>query len=145
MLRWRLFLEEYGVQFHYIKGETNHMADALSRLPFEARQRPLDLSVEGYDPFKSTEDPLPDKADPLHAFYSMATEDNDLLDCFFHLPMSEGLPFQLGYPDIAAAQGEDAHLQQLAQDEPHKYARQLLAPNAWVHCYVPLYLLYLLS
>ena len=42
--RWRMFLEDFGVQYHYIKGESNHLADALSRLPFE-RQPPQTPSV----------------------------------------------------------------------------------------------------
>jgi len=33
VLRQRLLLEEYGVKLEYIKGETNVVADALSRLP----------------------------------------------------------------------------------------------------------------
>jgi RNase H-like domain found in reverse transcriptase len=31
-IRWRLYVEEFGPSFHYIKGETNTGADALSRL-----------------------------------------------------------------------------------------------------------------
>jgi RNase H-like domain found in reverse transcriptase len=32
VMRWRLILEEYGPELHYIKGESNVVADALSRL-----------------------------------------------------------------------------------------------------------------
>ncbi len=33
VLRWRLLLEEYGVDIRYIKGEKNTVADVLSRYP----------------------------------------------------------------------------------------------------------------
>lgn len=32
VMRWRLIVEEFGPEFHYIKGEKNIVADALSRL-----------------------------------------------------------------------------------------------------------------
>jgi hypothetical protein len=32
VMRWRLILEEYGPELHCIKGESNVVADALSRL-----------------------------------------------------------------------------------------------------------------
>ena len=33
VMRWRLYIEEYSPDLQYIKGEDNHAADALSRLP----------------------------------------------------------------------------------------------------------------
>ena len=33
MLRWRLLLEEFGVDIRYIKGVSNVVADVLSRYP----------------------------------------------------------------------------------------------------------------
>ena len=33
VMRWRLYLEDFGPMFHYIKGTENTLADALSRLP----------------------------------------------------------------------------------------------------------------
>jgi hypothetical protein len=38
VLQWRLFLDDYNVTLHYIKGNSNSLADALSCLPFDERQ-----------------------------------------------------------------------------------------------------------
>ena len=35
VMRWRLVLEEYGPELHYVKGENNIVADALSRLDLD--------------------------------------------------------------------------------------------------------------
>ena len=42
--RWRLILEEYGPEITYIKGITNTVADALSRLEYDPSQNVKDLS-----------------------------------------------------------------------------------------------------
>jgi hypothetical protein len=34
-----LFLVDYSVKFHYIKGNSNMLADALSQLPFDEEQK----------------------------------------------------------------------------------------------------------
>ena len=38
VMRWRLLLQEYAPTIHYIKGEKNVVADALSRIPFTTDQ-----------------------------------------------------------------------------------------------------------
>jgi hypothetical protein len=74
--------------------------------------------------------------DPLHAYCSIATDDDDLLDCFIHLPMTENVPFVLDYGRIAQAQGGDAHLMQSRQQHPNKFINNLLAPNTHIWCYL---------
>jgi transposase InsO family protein len=135
VLRWRLFLEDHGVQFHYIKGETNSLADALSRLPFDERQNPSDSNVNTISPAR---DVLTDSSDPLdevEQFHQLASHDDDLIDCFVHLPTAENIPNVLDYRTIAQAQTGDAWLQQLRHQHPAKFSHNLLAPNTAVWCY----------
>ena len=54
VLRWRFLIEEFGPEFKYIKGESNIIADALSRLPINDNSIPEeeltnDDLVERYD------------------------------------------------------------------------------------------------
>jgi hypothetical protein len=121
---WRLFLEEFAPTFHYIKGETNTLADALSRLPFSERQKA---------PYTNFDAPLHESND---SFYSMAIDDPSLLDCFVHLPDQAGVPFVLTYENIAEAQARDAELLQFIANEPNKFVPQMLSPNISVYCYV---------
>jgi hypothetical protein len=141
VLRWRLFLEDYGVHFEYIKGETNTLADALSRLPFNERQNPPKGSQYTPDSFNGPQstsiratlkDSITDP--PTQTFYSLA-DDDDLLDCFVHLPATEHIPFVLDYQTIAQAQAGDAQLPLLRNQQPNKFTEQLLAPNTRVWCY----------
>jgi hypothetical protein len=126
---WRLFLEDSAVQFHYINGESNSLADALSRLPFDERQNPPDPQdhlSNHYDSqghYKISE-----------SFTSLA-DDDDLIDLFVHLPLSENVTFILDYQSIAQAQIGDAQLQQLRNRTPAMFQQQLLAPNISTWCY----------
>jgi hypothetical protein len=45
VLRWQLFLDDISVQFHYITHNSNLVADALSCLPSEERQKLYALSI----------------------------------------------------------------------------------------------------
>ena len=129
VLRWRLFLEDFGVQFHYIKGETNSLADALSRLPFDERQNPGDSPVN----YVSPRETLTDSTE--FELHQLASHDDDLIDCFVHLPTTENIPNVLDYRTIAQAQTGDARLQTLRNQHPAKFSQNLLAPNTQVWCY----------
>jgi transposase InsO family protein len=131
VLRWRLFLEDYGVHFHYIKGKTNTLADALSRLPFDERQKTESNPSMNLQELQRQ---LDKDIDPFDDFYSMAID--NAYDCFVHLPASEGIPFVLSYNSIQTAQVGDARLAQLKLDHPTKFVSNTIAPNVDVHCYI---------
>lgn len=137
VLRWRLFLEDFAPQFHYIKGEDNKLADALSRLPFSERQKTPEIHKNPVDSHRKASPTGEINDDFLENYYSMAIDDPQLLECFVHLPHDAGIPFVLGYDTIAAAQERDAELLEFAQTNPTTYVRQLLAPNTQVYCYIP--------
>jgi hypothetical protein len=70
----------------------------------------------------------------LDHFQSLALE-NDLIDCFLHLPLSENIPFILTYANIAQARPGDAQLQTLRAQKPNQYIQKLLAPNLSLWCF----------
>jgi transposase InsO family protein len=82
-------------------------------------------------------DPNHDPSDPLSdQYYSMATELSDeLAHCFAHLPAQAGIPFELDFRSIAAAQDRDAELNALKATYPLQYVDRMLAPDVNVCCY----------
>jgi len=137
VLRWRLFLEDYGIHLHYVKGDDNNLADALSRLDSLEKQstsEPISSEVN-FEP-QSSESNFYSSTQQQH-FYSMAIDDDNLLDCFIHLHSNEDVPFVMDYQLISEKQVGDARLAKLRQDSPHKVANQLLAPDTTVACYMP--------
>jgi hypothetical protein len=112
VLRWQLFIEELAPTFHCITGTDNTLANALSRVPFSKRQ-----STSPFQPQKPSDvDTAPPDADPslvvegsgVNSFYSMAIDDDDLLECFTHLPEQEGIPFNMNYQRMATRQMQNA-------------------------------------
>jgi transposase InsO family protein len=86
VLRWRLFIEEYGPEFIWKKGSENIEADTLSRYPRLGGEHTMDESL----------------------FY------NDLLkESFLNYP-DDVDNFPLNFPDIAAAQATDPTVQNYA-------------------------------
>jgi RNase H-like domain found in reverse transcriptase len=160
VLQWCLFLDDYSVKFHYIRGNSNSLADMLSCLPFDEGQKTYTLPSHDYG-YKLTIRVVTGScqrvlnADLVHIWPTKNSEDtngiyqlygsvdhfqslvlkNDLIDCFLHLPMSENIPFILTYANIAQAQPGDAQLQLLRAQKPNQYIQKLLAPNLSLWCY----------
>ena len=68
VMRWRLIIEEYSPELIYVKGETNIVADALSRLDLATSDTsPSDMHDMQYlaDNFSLEDDDLLDDAYPL--------------------------------------------------------------------------------
>ena len=66
VMRWRLILEEYGPELHYIKGEKNIVADALSRLGMKSENPPdCDAFFTQVCLASDEKDELPEDAFPL--------------------------------------------------------------------------------
>jgi hypothetical protein len=76
-----------------------------------------------------------DSSDLLNQYNLLASNDDNLIDCFVHLPMTENIPNVLDYRTIAQAQVGDARLLLLRNQHPNKCQQHLLAPGTQVWCY----------
>ena len=72
----------------------------------------------------------------LKDYYSMAIDDDDLLDCFIYLPVSSGVPFVLDYRAIRNAQLGDARLLTIQNKQPEDFVNQIVAPTVQLTCYI---------
>ncbi len=102
ILRWRLYIEDYGPTFHYIKGSDNILADALSRLPFDET-----IVKYGRD-FSSAGETLDT---------CIEQDDQFLFDVFLHHPNEDAIPNPLNYQRILQYQQQDEALVQHYQDD----------------------------
>ena len=156
VLYWRLFLEDFHPTFHYILGDHNSLVDALSCLLTLGRQDPdvvialspvetmlrskLDQASQAFDPFPT---PSPEAPSAVFSGYSMAMVNPSLIDCFVNLPplgdvpvpLSD-VPVPLSFEACAAAQVQDATLQQKLVTDSARYVQNQLPPNTNVICYL---------
>ena len=150
VLHWHLFLEDFHPTFHYIPGNHNSLADALSRLPTSGRQDDPDASLalsametmlqakldragQAFDPFTTSS---PEAPSTVFSGYSMAMDSPSLVDCFVNLPPLGDVPVPLSFEACTATQAQDAMLQQKLVTDPAQYVQNQLAPNANVICYL---------
>jgi hypothetical protein len=139
VLRWRLFLEEYQPQFHYIKGTDNTIADALSRLPRSAGQ-----GISGPNQTKLPSDSinqLPSSNDEdtfAASAFSILCDDDDMLQCFLNYPAVDAEhPFALDYDTIATAQNHDAAIQLSLASRPQSFGTLNMSEGVNIVCYIP--------
>jgi RNase H-like domain found in reverse transcriptase/Integrase zinc binding domain/Reverse transcriptase (RNA-dependent DNA polymerase) len=121
VLRWRLYIEEFGPKFHYVKGQDNVLADAFSRLPSkhsEVLQQQLNL-------------PNPDS----ESFFSIL-DDEELLECFLNHPDPTQVRNPLDYAEVMRQQTLDLDLQEQFVLYPQRFQKENLAGYDLL-CYVP--------
>lgn len=134
VIRWRLYVEEYNPVFHYIKGEDNQEADALSRLPMTELQEPDDDNFH--------DDNFPDA-------YSMFTNVDvqtclqelpayDLDDCYLFHPVANNPNgvFPVDFDLLQLRQQQDQGLQTMAVARPDKYPSVRMGPNTTLICHI---------
>ena len=132
VLRWRLLLEEFHPNFHYKKGSTNTIADALSRIPTGRIER------------SSANETLPiilgpDAINLLEIDHQLAECLSHhpgfpaLTDCHFQIPAHPTLkdkPFPFEMPALAAMQKTDAGLKQRKNRNPKACGTRLIGGTA---------------
>ena len=149
VMRWRLLLEEYGPKFLYKEGESNVIADALSRVPTTRTER--EKSLHGFDPHvtlssttppssssstsrtspdaDSNENPADTEKDmaDIDNYYSIILDDVELADCLLvHPEFDEHKRNPFGYNTIRHYQQQCARTPGLIAANPNLYEMRTL-------------------
>ncbi|GFH58269.1 hypothetical protein CTEN210_14745 [Chaetoceros tenuissimus] len=131
MLRWRMYIEEFGPQLHFIPGEVNTCADYFSRM--EVDNKILEEKSNGPSTKRNLEESF---------FQDLIFDDLRLAECFANLPLSEmfinvaeNAIFPLDYNRIALAQQQDMQLAQLRQRSPADYSLRQMNPQVQLVMY----------
>ena len=130
VMRWRLLLEEYGPTFLYKTGESNYIADALSRVPTARTERESTEDRAMFFNAKDRQD-LQDRQDPQdygqNAKYNMILDDVEMTDCLLVYPKFDiqgRHPFH--FTTMRYYQQKDDAVRQLVQTDPGNYMMQRL-------------------
>ena len=120
---WRLFIEDFHPTFHYMKGEDNVVADAISRLLMKSLEEVEGIQLD-VDPEYNAE------------VFSIEIDSEILLECFLHHPhLPDEIVFPLDYPLLHSRQLQDSTLLQQQQNNPDKYPTVTLDGTELI-CYV---------
>ena len=121
VLRWRLYLEEYGPKFHYIKGTENVLADTFLRLP---RKEP---TPEGKKPPSVVPD---EKTDTGYENFSFSLCDSeDTFDCFLNYPQLREMQMPIKFARIRDLQETDQDIQLNLQHGHPSYVMKQMTAN----------------
>jgi hypothetical protein len=108
VLHWRLYIEEFNPTYHYIKGENDHLADALSRLPRSEGQNNEVQQASLPTNYNLTLQDNTDLTAWNNPCFSIILDDNALLQSFLnYLDINAEHPFVLDFTTIAKAQNQD--------------------------------------
>ena len=118
VVRWRLFLEEFGPTFHYVKGENNVVADAFSRLP----QR------------DSLEEKSPHLCPSILTLLQLNLMMMTMLECFLNYPDPNEIPYPLDYALIRQHQINDHGMHMNVIQMPQKFVVQQVGQEQLI-CY----------
>ena len=125
IMLWRMLCEEFSPVFHYIKGNDNVIADALSRLPLEEEKGSPTLTAVNIKPTENNIESTNVDHSALNVHNKPAVEDQtntDLVaeDLFIDYPSN--LPnFPLAFPQLVKAQLDDSELQAIEQYETKRF------------------------
>jgi hypothetical protein len=123
VLRWRIYLEEYGPTFHYIPGKENVLGDAFLCLP----QFDPEPNAVGKEQLNDTTITV--------AFLENIVNDDQLLDCYLNHPPLEVMQYPLHYDWIQQHQQADLELQQIHQRRPQEYPIKTMRPGLDLICH----------
>ena len=123
--RWRILLEEYNPETSYIKGVDNTVADAISRLEYDAQKKSIERDCLMYDPHReNNEEDLRENycimVTCLTEYNNTSADENDIANCNmqpFAISTEDEEIYPLTIAKIADTQRSDNVLKRLFKKE----------------------------